>query len=353
MTSPDDGYRLTYGGLDYLALHTHMKRSVLYSTGPCVGAGKESDIYICAQPKVSRSHSRAAEGDGEQVVLKIHRLGRISFRSIKNNRDYLRNRSSASWMYMSRLAAQKEFAFMQILAANGFSVPVPIAWSRHTVVMSLIEGEPLRAVKEVGDPAVLYADLIKIVLRFAHHGLIHGDFNEFNIMVRASSMAGDPPEQMAARAETSGVDVVVIDFPQTLSTSHPNAEFYFDRDIQCIKTFFERRFHFTSTEPGPSFAEAVASARKSGCPRLDVAVEASGFSKKMSKELFSYIETVASQEPDPVSDELPDDDDSSLNDGHLDIDEDGSDKGHLDRPDPENSSMSDLTLRDTSAIAVT
>ena len=42
------------------------------------------------------------------------RLGRISFRAIKSKRDYLGNKSSASWMYMSRLAAQKEFAFMKV-----------------------------------------------------------------------------------------------------------------------------------------------------------------------------------------------------------------------------------------------
>lgn len=42
------------------------------------------------------------------------RLGRISFRAIKTKRDYLGKRKSASWMYMSRLAAQKEFAFMKV-----------------------------------------------------------------------------------------------------------------------------------------------------------------------------------------------------------------------------------------------
>ena len=38
-------------------------------------------------------------------------------------------------------------------------------------------------------------------------GLIHGDFNEFNILIRRES--GEP---------------IVIDFPQMVSTSHLNAE---------------------------------------------------------------------------------------------------------------------------------
>jgi RIO-like serine/threonine protein kinase len=52
------------------------------------------------------------------------RLGRISFRAIKNKRDYLGKRSSASWMYMSRLAAQKEFAFMKV--SHYFQVSVSL-----------------------------------------------------------------------------------------------------------------------------------------------------------------------------------------------------------------------------------
>ena len=278
----DDGYRLTYGGLDYLSLHTHLKCSILYSTGPCIGAGKESDIYICAP----------ASNTTTQVILKIHRLGRISFRSIKNNRDYLRHRSSASWMYMSRLAAQKEFAFMRILHENGFNVPEPIAWSRHTVVMGLVEGVPLRAVKEVGDPAVLYAELIEIILRLAKFGLIHGDFNEFNIMIREESQR-QALEQDDRNIESPPMIIpVLIDFPQTLSISHPNAEFYFNRDVNCVKTFFARRFHFISSEPGPFFEDAVEAARRKGAKSLDVEVEASGFSRKMARELEKYMQDV-------------------------------------------------------------
>ena len=48
------------------------------------------------------------------MALKFQRLGRTSFRAIKGKRDYLRNRRASSWLYLSRLAAQKEFAFMKV-----------------------------------------------------------------------------------------------------------------------------------------------------------------------------------------------------------------------------------------------
>lgn len=77
----------------------------------------------------------------------LDRLGRISFRAIKSKRDYLGKRKSASWMYMSRLAAQKEWAFMKILHEHGFPVPKPIDQARHCILMEFIDAYPLCAIQ--------------------------------------------------------------------------------------------------------------------------------------------------------------------------------------------------------------
>ncbi|KAM5373728.1 hypothetical protein ACJZ2D_006899 [Fusarium nematophilum] len=272
-----DGYRLTYGGLDYLALHTHAKRKDVYSVGNRIGVGKESDIMV------------VADETGTQRVLKIHRLGRISFRTVKSNRDYLKNRQSGSWMYLSRLAAMKEFAFMKALQEEGFPVPEPIAQSRHTIVMSLIDAFPLRQISDVPDPASLYADLIGLILRLAKHGLIHGDFNEFNILVKENRTKSEDGQEIVS------LEPIVIDFPQMVSMEHQNAEMYFDRDVNCIKRFFERRFHFVATERGPFFKNAKKTLGKDGVKRLDATVEASGFTKKMLKDLEAAKNTLFSE----------------------------------------------------------
>ncbi|KAH8728642.1 RIO1 family-domain-containing protein [Phaeosphaeriaceae sp. PMI808] len=258
-----DGYRLTYGGLDYLSLHTHTKASVVFSVGNQIGVGKESDIFVCASES------------GRQLVLKIHRLGRISFRTVKANRDYLRNRQSGSWMYMSRLAALKEYEFMKALRREGFPVPEPVGQNRHTVIMGLINAFPMRQISKVGDPATLYAELLAQIVRLAQYGLIHGDFNEFNILV----------EERQESDDTVSLIPTIIDFPQMVSIDHVNAEYYFDRDVACIKRFFDRRFGFRSDEPGPFLKDAIKVIAK----RLDVEVQASGFSKKMAKELDAYM----------------------------------------------------------------
>lgn len=261
---------------------------------------------------------------------------------------------------MSRLAAVKEFAFLTALFENGFPVPRPVAQNRHTLVMELIEGLPLRQVQDVPHPERLYEELIGLILKLAGVGLIHGDFNEFNILIREDPVTPQLHESPSPSHSPSTVAVkltpILIDFPQMLSIDHTNAEMYFDRDVACIKRFFQRRFHFTSDEPGPFFAdvklrvstptsrayrsrtatvagggggkgkgkrERKEMARKgqtakgereqeggnpdeggertvpgvSGekdiyCRRLDIEVEASGFSRQMAKELEKYMREV-------------------------------------------------------------
>ena len=46
----------------------------------------------------------AQDENGNEIVLKVHRLGRTSFRAVRRQRDYMQGKSKASWLFMSRLA---------------------------------------------------------------------------------------------------------------------------------------------------------------------------------------------------------------------------------------------------------
>lgn len=138
---PDDGYALNNLGYDFLAMQTLSKRDVVLSVGSQLGVGKESDVFYAMGP------------EGSKICMKLHRycppppkkapvmwflcfsLGRTSFRAIKNKRDYHKGKS-ASWLYLSRLAALKEFAFMKVLHDNGFPVPKPIDVNRFHLFWS-------------------------------------------------------------------------------------------------------------------------------------------------------------------------------------------------------------------------
>lgn len=186
--------------------------------------------------------------------------------------------------------------------------------------MSLIEGTPLYQVRHLEEQEArrLYAELMALIVRLAVVGLIHGDFNEFNIMIEereSSTIQSDHPlvddvekleQDDGKQDKTANITLhpILIDFPQMLSISHPNASTYFDRDVNCIKRYFSRRFHFTSDDSGPFFKDVERQMGKTkGVRRLDVEVEASGFSKKMAKELDKYMEDVgAGSDFDSVSD---------------------------------------------------
>lgn len=286
-----DGFRLTYLGYDFLAIKTLVNRGVFSAIGRQIGVGKESDIF------------EVATEDGTVLAMKLHRLGRVSFRAVKSKRDYLKHRSSYNWLYLSRLAALKEFAFMKALQEHGFPVPSAIDCNRHCVIMSLVQGYPLVQVKQLQNPDTIFETILGLVIRLAEHGLIHCDFNEFNIMI-------DDDEK-----------VTMIDFPQMVSVSHHNAQMFFDRDVECIYKFFRKRYNLILDEH-PNKADVSGDEDEDGRPcfssiskssgSLDRELAASGFSKTHQIEIEKFIEGQP-EEHICSGDEDDEDDQSSVN----------------------------------------
>ncbi|KAL8093490.1 serine/threonine-protein kinase rio2 [Apium graveolens] len=286
-SSKYDGFRLTYLGYDFLAIKTLVNRGIFTSVGRQIGVGKESDIF------------EVANEDGTIFAMKLHRLGRTSFRAVKSKRDYLKHRSSFNWLYLSRLAALKEYAFMKALQEHGFPVPNAVECNRHCVIMSLVQGYPLVQVKQLQNPDTVFEKIIGVIVRLAEHGLIHCDFNEFNIMI-------DDDET-----------ITVIDFPQMVSVSHTNAQMYFDRDVECIFKFFRKRFNITYEEnlgdsDGPDSVSDVSDrlnfssiSKVSGF--LDKELAASGFTKKDQADIEKFnegdVDDVLSSGDDETEDE--------------------------------------------------
>lgn len=60
----------------------------------------------------------------------------------------------------------------------------------------------MRQVRELKDPLAVLEKLMKLIVRLAHCGLIHGDFNEFNLMIDDAghiTMIGQTPRVSRAR----------------------------------------------------------------------------------------------------------------------------------------------------------
>jgi RIO kinase 2 len=154
---------------------------------------------------------------------------------------------------------------MKVLYEHNFPVPKPIDLNRHVVLMELVDGVPLYYVKELKNPEKVYTNLMNLIVKLANYGLIHSDYNEFNILINEKE------------------DITLIDFPQMVSIDHENAEMYFNRDVECIRTFFKKRFGYESER-----VPVLGRDTQRECA-LDKEVAASGFDKTL-ETLFNELQ---------------------------------------------------------------
>jgi len=209
------GFILNYNGYDLLALNALVKGDVLQSLGMPVGMGKEADVLEAMTPRE------------EKVAVKFHRLGRVSFRDTRRKRNFIGKRRHMSWLYQSRLAAEREYEALTKVYEAGVSVPRPIFQNRHVVVMEFIEGHQLSEVSELDDPEAFLEEILINVKKAYDAGVIHNDLSEFNLI-----------------ASNEG-KIYLIDWPQYISRSDPNAQVTLRKDITNILRSFRRKYRIS------------------------------------------------------------------------------------------------------------
>lgn len=95
--------------------------------------------------------------------------------------------------------------------------------------------------------------------------------------------------------------VWTIDFPQMVSTSHQDAEFYFERDQTCVHTLFKRKFSYVS-------ARNYKLAEIEIVRPLDKEVKASG-SGKLTAEDIALSEHMKAVQDKPEGEAVDDEED--------------------------------------------
>ncbi|MHA1669424.1 MAG: RIO1 family regulatory kinase/ATPase domain-containing protein [Promethearchaeota archaeon] len=211
------GYTLNSIGYDILALHALVEKNVISQLGPILGKGKESDVYGCM------------DDDENILALKIYRMGRTSFKKIKQLRDLVGNRGHSSWLYINRLAARREFEALAEISKLKLDTPKPIAYNRHMIVMSYLKGKELVYYKDLNKPEKVFNKIIKqMKIIYQEANIVHGDLGEFNIVVDEKGQ------------------ILIIDWLQWVSTNHPNARSLLERDILNISKYFNKKFSIQS-----------------------------------------------------------------------------------------------------------
>jgi RIO kinase 2 len=227
-TGPYTGYVLYTAGYDCLAINALVKAEVLQAFGKPLGVGKESDVYDALTPKNTR------------VAVKFHRLGRISFRATRRTRGYIAERHHISWLYQARLAAEKEYEALKLLHPHRVAVPKPISQNRHVVVMGMIKGAELAEFNDIPNPDKTLKEILLNTRRaYTKAGVIHADLSEFNIIMQPNW------------------HILIIDWPQYVTKTHPNAEQLLRRDVKNVVRFFRRKFKTkTTTEDALNYVKA-------------------------------------------------------------------------------------------------
>ncbi|KAE8690299.1 putative disease resistance protein [Hibiscus syriacus] len=184
-----------------------VNRGVFTAVGRQMGVGKESHIF------------EVASEDGTVMAMKLHRLVLNKFAKCCHN-------------------CIKTLGFIFIIVQ----------------------------VKKLQNPETVFETIIGLAVRLAEHGLIHCDFNEFNIMI-------DDDEK-----------VTMIDFPQMVSVSHRNA--------QMLNLSFEERsddIDNSDVDPDESSRPSFSSIAKTA-GFLDKELAACGFTRKDEDEIQKFIE---------------------------------------------------------------
>jgi RIO kinase 2 len=204
---PYEGYALIFNGFDTLALRTLSERDTVKALGSLIGVGKESVVY---------------EGLGlTSVVLKFHRVGQRSFQSARITRGYLPEERHMPRIFASVLSAEREYLALQTLHPR-VQVPLPIDRNRHVVVMSLIQGVSLNRAY-LSDPGETLDEILENVHQSFSLGVVHADLSEFNVLMDEGRS-------------------YLIDWPQWVETTHPNAEALLSRDVNNILSFFQKKY---------------------------------------------------------------------------------------------------------------
>ncbi|KAL0212831.1 hypothetical protein RCL1_006457 [Eukaryota sp. TZLM3-RCL] len=295
-----DGYTLNYSGYDVLALNTLCKAGVISSMGSQIGVGKEADIFLALDPNY------------QEIVVKIHRLGRTSFRAVKNKRNYLGNRKNTGWLYLSRLSAEKESCFMSALLERNFRVPKLLGQNRHVIVMEKVNGFPLNDVNMINEPPGVehvFEQVVKIMVDTLNVGLVHGDYNEFNLIVGQNG------------------DVTMIDFPQMVDIADAEAEGLFIHDLnECVRFFRERFGYVANVDTLPKFSEL----KDEILSRRDSFIVVANSNKKL-KQKKRRCEGVDNVEQDGNQEENEDDNEEQHEE--VSSEHSGNEEEHVDEED--------------------
>jgi len=181
----------------------------------CIATGKEGNVFRC-------------KGGKNFYALKIYKVETSDF---KHMMDYINGDERFKEVRKDKLEiikvwTRKEFRNLEDFTKARIRVPLPIAAMRNCLVMEFVgqngESAPRAKDKPFADPAKQYEIVCEYMAKMVSAKVVHSDLSEYNIL-------------------NNDEELVIIDVGQAVSTLHPKAQEFFERDVLNMSKWFAKQ----------------------------------------------------------------------------------------------------------------
>ena len=224
----EDAYRLRNLAYEVLAFWDLKKQGVIKRLLRVIGIGKEAKVYL------------AESYTGEPLVAKVHLYSGQKFDNIKKSLSFLSIKWRAEQLNkfdfevdIPRAKAQVEAIVLDKL--RNYNVPKFVTINRHVVVTEMIgdkenfQPAPTLNKIKLADKESARNLLIDILEQYKEiyekEGVVHGDLSESNILF-----------------DLNENKFYFIDWPQAIPRDFEGANLLYERDVENIKKYFERKY---------------------------------------------------------------------------------------------------------------
>lgn len=204
-------FALSRQGVEAMALKEYADKDLIFALGAIIAKGKESDVY------------EALTEEGTVYALKFYKIGRTSFTRVRKRRAG-EKAEIRTWVTANYEAARREYTALRALEGLSSVFPRVVAYSRSTVLLEEVSGVRLSNRPYLEDPAAMEKQIFdSIGAAYVKAGLVNADLSEYNIL-------------------TDGRALWLIDWPQTVKSTHPNSKELLSHDLGAVSAFFKRAY---------------------------------------------------------------------------------------------------------------
>lgn len=186
-----------------------------------ISTGKEGHVFRCNSKE-------------NYYALKIYKIETSNFNHMN---DYIMGDERFKEIRKDKLEivktwAKKEFRNLEEFTKAKIRVPLPITTNRNCILMEFIgidgTAAPRAKEKPFKNMTEKYELMCEYMAKMVNAKLIHADLSEYNIL-------------------NNDEEMVIIDVGQAVSTMHPNAKEFFERDVLNMAKWFAK--HGIQTNP--------------------------------------------------------------------------------------------------------